>query len=121
MYKNVVLTMALVAALGSVAEAGGSSKSNGSIRFTNTSSTRIGLVAVDPSASLQAATTAREFTARGGKILNPGESTEFKNLRTGSHTVATTLVAPGTTTVNVSAFNVTTVSVAKGKRTQINL
>ncbi|WP_182865160.1 hypothetical protein [Stieleria mannarensis] len=121
MFKHVVLSMALMVALGSVAEAGGGSKSNGSIRVTNTSSTKIGLVAVNPSDSLKAATNASEFTARGGKILNPGESTEFKNLRTGSHTVATALVDPETTSVDVSSFTVKNVSVAKGKRTQINL
>ena len=121
MFKHLFLSLALVAALGSVAEAGGNSKSKGSVRFTNRSTTQIALVAVDPSTSLQAATTAGQFTSRGGRILNPGESTEFRNVSKGTRTVATALVEPGTTTVGVSMFTVRTIGVTKGKRTQVNL
>lgn len=124
MLKKIAFTflLALPLALGaSNAEAGGNSKSTGSIKFTNTSTTQVGLVAVDPSNSLSQATTAAQFTARGGRIINPGESTEFKNLKTGNHVAASALVAPGTTSVSASDFTTSTVSVSKGKVRQINL
>jgi hypothetical protein len=120
--KNAVLSLVLLFAATTVCDAGGgNSKSNGSIRFTNTSTTQIGLVVVDPSTSLTQATNAAQFTARGGRILLPGESTTFKNLKAGSHAIGTALVAPGTTAVDVSAFNRRNVTVSNGNTTQVNL
>lgn len=122
MFRSIVLSMVCLFALASVAEAGGgNSKSNGKIRFTNTTTNQIGLAVVDPSDSLRQATTAAQFTSRGGKILNPGESVEFSNLRQGPHQVGTALVPLGTTTVNVSAFQLRNVNVTSGRTTQINL
>jgi hypothetical protein len=120
MYK---LCLALVVALAipSIADAGGgNAKAKGAIQFVNNTGL-VALVTVDPSASLQAATTAQQFTARGGRILNPGETTTFNNLKAGSHRVGTALVPPGTTAVDAGAFTGSNVTVTAGNTRIINL
>ena len=71
----------------STAFAGGSggTKRDATIKVTNNSTIEIG-VAVNPSASLLAATTPEQFVARGGKIVAPGDSYSVK-VRAGSQRV----------------------------------
>ncbi len=63
----------------------GGTKKDATLKITNNSTTEIG-VAVNPSASLLAATTPEQFTARGGKILAVGE-TYTVQVKTGSQRV----------------------------------
>jgi hypothetical protein len=60
----------------------GGTKKDSTVTFTNNTNETIG-VAVSPSASLLASTTPAEFVARGGKLLNAGDSIDFK-VRAGS-------------------------------------
>src|SRR4051794_20737325 len=68
---------------------GGGSKRNATIKFTNNSSTQVGVTTdANSAAILQALTDASlsEFTAAGGKVLNPGDSQSF-SVNTGTYTV----------------------------------
>lgn len=66
-----------VSASPALAGGNGGTKKDSTITVKNNTSSQIG-VAVNPSASLLAATTPAEFTARGGKILNPGDTHSVK-------------------------------------------
>ncbi len=89
MYK-LCLAALIAFAVPSVATAGGGgSKELGKIRVNNDSQL-VAYVSVDPSNALKNAN-ASNFTKLGGRILNPGESTEFKNLKDGFHAVFSTL------------------------------
>jgi len=63
----------------------GGTKKDATIKIKNDSTAEIG-VAVNPSASLLAAQTPEQFTARGGKILLPGETYTVK-VKAGSQRV----------------------------------
>lgn len=64
---------------------GGGSKRDATLRIKNEANVPVG-VAVDPSASLLAATTIEQFQARGGKIINPNQTISIK-VREGAHRI----------------------------------
>lgn len=64
---------------------GGGTKRDATITVTNRTDAEIG-VAINPSASLLAATTPEQFVARGGKIVAPGDSYSVK-VRAGTQRV----------------------------------
>ncbi len=115
MYKFCLFAL-LVVAVPSLADAngGGNTKGVGSITITN-NSTNLLLVAVDPTSSQLSSTSINQFSSRGGRVLNAGASTTFKNVTAGIHSVlraqttssATTLPTPTFTAVTVTR-NVTT-------------
>ena len=86
MFTAVVVCLCLST---STAFAGGSggTKKDATIKVTNNSSSvsQVG-VAVDPSASLLAATTVQQFKDRGGKVANGGGTATF-SVKSGSHRV----------------------------------
>ncbi len=87
----------------------GGTKKDSTIKVTNNSSTTTQLgVAVDPSASLLAATTVQQFTSRGGKSIGAGGTASF-SVKQGSHRVVLVDLTTGTPLADQ------TVSVAKGK------
>lgn len=73
--RQFVCVAACICLCVSTAHAGGNggTKKDATIRFRNDTTAQIG-VAVNPSAFLLASTNPTEFAARGGKILNPGDS-----------------------------------------------
>lgn len=118
MYK-IILAAAVLALSPSLADAGGNGKhSNGTVRFQNNDQTAdAALVAVNPSASLRAATTLQEFTARGGRVVELNQNTDFTNIRSGRQTVLIVRVVNGQIVsteerqINVSRGQTTTVSI----------
>jgi hypothetical protein len=104
-----------------VANGGGSSKRTGNLNVVNKDASLVLLVAVDPSASLSAATTASEFTSRGGRIVNAGGSTTFSNLRTGTRRVVFAFVPSSTTSVSESDFSPRNANVVAGRTVTLNL
>ncbi len=108
MFAAVAVCLCLSA---STAFAGGNggTKKDATIKVTNNSATVTQLgVAVDPSASLLAATTPAEFVARGGKSIGAGGTATFA-VKAGSHRV---IVVNLDTGLPLGDQNV---SVAKGK------
>lgn len=85
--RRIALALAVCMAFSasSVFAGGGGTKKDSTITVTNNTEFGIG-VAVDPSNSLLASTTPEEFVARGGKILNPGDTYTVK-VKAGSHRV----------------------------------
>jgi hypothetical protein len=122
MYR-LIFAVALVLGLQtlSLANGGGSSKSTGNLNVVNKDTSLVLLVAVDPSSSLSAATTASEFTARGGRIVNAGGSTSFASLKTGTRKVVFAFVSSSTTSVSPSSFSSRNVTVVGGKTVTLNL
>ncbi|WP_372718770.1 hypothetical protein [Novipirellula sp.] len=117
MYK-LCLAALIAFAVPSVATAGGGgSKELGKIRIHNGSG-QIAYVTVDPSNALKNATP-DNFVKLGGRILNPGESTEFKNLKDGNHTVFSALKNQGDVP-DAGDFSPKTVSTRKGVTTNVN-
>lgn len=122
MYRLVIAVALLVSApTFALANGGGSSKKTGTLNVVNKSTTQQLLVAVDPSDSLKAATTASEFTARGGKIVNASGSVSIPNLKAGKRSVFFAFVSAGTTSVSPSSFAKRDVNVVGGKTVTLNL
>ena len=87
----------------------GGTKKDATIKVTNNSATVTQLgVAVDPSPALLAATTAAEFTARGGKSIGAGGTASFA-VKAGAHRVIVVNLATG------APLGDQNVTVAKGK------
>ena len=85
MYK-LCLAALIAFAVPSIATAGGGgSKELGKIWIKNHSD-KVAYCSVDPSHTLQNAEP-HDFVKYGGRILNPGESTEYKNMKEGDHMV----------------------------------
>ncbi len=117
MYK-LCLAALLALSVPSLANAGGGgSKELGKIRITNNTN-NVAYVAVDPSAALLNANQ-NNFTSLGGRILNAGESTEFKNLKDGSHTVIGAVLPTGTVPTPAN-FDSLTRTTRKGVTTNVN-
>jgi hypothetical protein len=117
MRKILVAILALVLAP-AVAQAGGGSKPNSTLRVRNNSGATLG-VAVDPSAALQArlnsaagVTSVGQFVSLGGRIVGPNATISIP-VRAGSHTVAAAYFGGGAVTdADVSTDNF---SVTKGR------
>ena len=110
--RRIFAALALCGMFLTPAYAGGG-KRNASIFVKNETAVIIG-VAVDPGAALLGSTSLADFQARGGKILNPGESVKFTT-REGAHRVIAAVdeVAPlvdAETNVTVSRGGTRTVS-----------
>ena len=117
MYK-LCLAALIVFAVPSIATAGGGgSKELGKILVRNRSN-QIAYLSVDPSQALQNAGP-NNFVSLGGRILNPGESTEFKNLKDGNHTLFSVLKNPGTAPTK-DEFQPRTIATRKGVTTHVD-
>ena len=103
------------------ANGGGNTKGNGSIKVTNnTTDSQVLLVAVDPSSSVLSSQTVSQFKNRGGRVVNPGGSTTFGNLKVGNHSIAFLLVDSSDTSLDSESepsFRV--LSVSKNVTTQV--
>jgi len=99
---------------------GGGSKRNATIKFTNNSSTQVGVTTdANSAAILQALTDASlsEFTAAGGKVLNPGDSQSF-SVNTGTYTVGAADLSTAGSATAITGIT-TTVTAKKGKTTRV--
>ncbi len=92
-------------------------KGVGAIQVVNANGALVLLVAVDPSSSLLSATTLDQFQSRGGRVINPGGSTTFRNVTTGNHQVLTAFVPANFVGIPVPAFVV--VNVTKNETTRL--
>jgi hypothetical protein len=120
MYKFCLFALLVIAAPAlASANGGGNAKGVGSIQVTNNNGALVLLVAVDPSSSLLNATTLNEFTNRGGRVINPGGSTTFGNLKVGNHQVLTALVPAGFAGIPVPTFVI--VNVTKNVTSKLTL
>src|SRR5688500_8368104 len=113
--RTAALTLVFALLCTGTALAGGGAKANkGTLRVTNTSTTQLAVVLVDPTQAdltffqTVANQTSANFRARGGRILNvsggvannqqgiSGPTTDFLNLSAGTHTVVVGFVDPNT-------------------------
>ncbi|TWU22887.1 hypothetical protein Pla52o_24190 [Novipirellula galeiformis] len=117
MYK-LCLAALLVFAVPSIATAGGGgAKELGKLWIKNHSKTEVAYCSVDPSPSLQNAGP-HDFVKYGGRILNPGESTEYKNMKEGDHMVYCVLKPQGHYPTK-HEFNSKKVSTRKGQTVHV--
>ncbi|KAA1261361.1 hypothetical protein LF1_39080 [Rubripirellula obstinata] len=112
MYKLCLAALVAFAFPSMAMAGGGSSKTKGSIEVFNDSDSTV-LVAVDPSDVLISSTTLEEFMERGGRVLDGGERTEFKNLNAGNHDV---VAAFASSSVTASSFESATLRVSNGQK-----
>ncbi|MGV3483885.1 MAG: hypothetical protein ACO1RT_05665 [Planctomycetaceae bacterium] len=104
MYKYLFAALLVIAAPSMAsANGGGNSKGVGAIQVTNTDSSQVLLVAVDPTSSLLSSETLSQFTSRGGRTVNPGGSTTFKNLKVGNHQIVFLLASSSSGSIDPQA------------------
>ncbi len=121
MYKFIMVALVALSPSIAFANGGGSSKGNtGTVKVTNNSGL-VALVAIDPSDSLKAATTLAQFKSRGGVVLNPAESHDFKNVKAGAHQLVYARVAANATTVTANDFTTQNITVTKGKTLNVSV
>lgn len=122
MYKYLFAALLVVAAPSfALANGGGNTKANATVRVNNKSTSLVALVALNPSDSLKASTSLSQFTSRGGKVINPGGRFDFKNVKIGNQQLIFALVPSDATSVDVDDFSSLTVKTTSGKRTDVNL
>jgi hypothetical protein len=122
MYKYLFAALLVVAAPSfALANGGGNTKANATVRVNNKSTSLVALVALNPSDSLKASTSLSQFTSRGGKVINPGGRFDFKNVKIGNQQLIFALVPSDATAVDVDDFSTLTVKTTSGKRTDVNL
>lgn len=117
MYKLCLAALVAFAVPSMAMAGGGNSKTKGSIEVFNDSDSTV-LVAVDPSDALSSSTTLEEFMERGGRVLDGGERTEFKNLNAGNHDV---VAAFASSSVTPSSFESATLRVNNGQKRVIRI
>jgi hypothetical protein len=120
--RNLILAVAAVMLLPTMALAGGGSKANGSIAVHSNGTLQTGQVIgviVDPPASLNPNTaTQAQFTAAGGKFITGASANEtltFNNLKAGNHTVVAFAATTSGTTTNIGTIVTQKVNVSKGQ------
>ncbi len=124
---NKFLLVALVALTPTFAFAGGSSKSTGAVKVTNTDAANVAYVAVNPSNALKTAiddgsVTKDSFIKLGGKIVAPKTPATFSSVKVGSAIVYFAIVPTAATAADIkAAIQEKTVTVAKGKTTSVDL
>jgi hypothetical protein len=116
--KPLLMTLALALAFTMASPTFAGTKSKSKIIVKNNSAVTVAVV-VNPSQSLQAATTPQEFTDRGGKILNPGESYTFK-VDAGTVLLGAALVQ-GNNIPTAANFTQASTTVAKGKSRNVTV
>ncbi len=127
MYKFILTALVILAPSVALAGGGGGSKGNtGTIKATNKDQTEVALVALNPSAAMNALVvnpnaTLAQFKKLGGVVVSPGEVYTFKNVKVGSNTVKYLFVPANATSIANAAVLSKSVTVAKGKTYNVDL
>jgi len=104
---------------------GGSTKSKGHLKFTNTSSGNYIYVLVDApfESLLDQSFNAAQFEDLGGRVLAPGESTTYSDLNSGNHRYVYASLPPQNTpdTEDFEDNGIQTINVRGGRTTTVNL